>query len=398
MFRNLQKALQDIKKGKLIIITDDESRENEGDLFVPAVNISHDTLNFMVREGRGLVCVPMTEKRTKELHLKSMIDHNTDSHHTNFTVSVDAKGTTTGISIADRLLTIRKLARSSSNESDFKKPGHIFPLIAKEGGVLKRAGHTEAAVDLCTMAKMPHVGVICEIMRPDGKMARMDDLKKFAKKHNLSLITIKEIIQYRIAHETFIKNIASSRLCTRYGDFTISVYQDMLSGKEHVLLVKGNVRGKKNVYVRVHSECLTGDVFGSLHCDCQPQLHKALEVVGKRREGVILYMRQEGRDIGLANKIKAYALQQKGLDTVEANRKLGFKDDLRDYGVGAQILRSIGLKEIALLTNNPRKIVGLEGYGIKITKRVPIEIAPNKINKNYMKAKKKKLSHIFRNI
>ena len=398
MISDIKSAIKDIKNGRLIIITDDKNRENEGDLYSPAQKITKQTLNFMITEGRGLVCVPITQERANDLELNLMTFNNTDNHHTNFTISVDHKTTSTGISVDDRLKTIKALVNNKSLKKDFRQPGHIFPLIAQPGGILKRAGHTEAATDLASLAGLKSAGVICEIIRKDGKMARLSDLKKFAIKHNLKIITIKDLIKYKLQNECFVEKVASSILMTSFGEFKIHIFKDNLSNQEHVALTLGKIRNKENVLVRVHSECLTGDIFHSLHCDCGIQLEKAMKKIATKKCGVILYMRQEGRGIGLTNKIKAYALQRQGLDTVEANHKLGFEDDLRDYGTGAQILKKLGLKTIHLLTNNPRKIIGLEGYGIKISKRIPIEIRTNRHNKKYLETKKKKLHHLFKDL
>ena len=393
----IKSALQDLKAGKMIIVTDDENRENEGDLVFAAEKVTAEMINFMAKEGRGLICVSMEEELAYRLNFHPMVS-NPDGN-CNFTVSVDAKsGITTGISARDRSHTIKTILDVKSTANDFIRPGHMFPLIAKPGGVLKRAGHTEAAVDLMRLAGLNPSGVICEIMNDDGTMARMPDLEKFAVKHDLKIITIQDLIQYRSKNETLVKKEAESNLTTEYGKFKVHVYKSLIDLKEHVALTIGNLKNTKTPLVRVHSECLTGDIFHSKHCDCGDQLDKSLNMISKRGCGVLLYMRQEGRGIGLANKIKAYALQSKGLDTVEANHRLGFKDDVRDYGIGAQILVGLGLKEIELLSNNPKKLIGLEGYGLKITKRVPIEIKPNEVNIEYLKTKKKKMGHILRNL
>jgi len=394
---NIKSALKDLKAGKMIIVTDDEDRENEGDLVFAAEKASPEMINFMAKEGRGLVCVPMEEELAYRLNFHPMVQ-NPDGN-CNFTVSVDAKvGTTTGISAADRALTIQKMLDPASTANDFIRPGHMFPLIAKRGGTLVRAGHTEAAVDLMKLADLNPIGVICEIMNEDGTMARLPELKKFAQKHGLKIITIQDLIKYRGQTETLIRKEAQSNLSTEYGRFQVHVYQSLIDYKEHVALVMGNIKKTKPILVLVHSECMTGDVFQSKHCDCGEQLSQSLKMISNRGCGVLLYMRQEGRGIGLANKIKAYKLQEKGLDTVEANHQLGFKMDLREYGIGAQILADLGLKEIEILTNNPKKLVGLEGYGLKITKRIPIETKPNDINIQYLKTKKKKMGHLFENL
>lgn len=393
----IKSALKDLKVGKMIIVTDDEDRENEGDLVFAAEKVTPEMVNFMVKEGRGLVCVPMEEELAYRLNFHPMVQ-NPDGN-CNFTVSADVKnGITTGISAKDRALTIRKIVDPVSTANDFIRPGHIFPLIAKRGGVLVRAGHTEAAVDLMRLAGLSHAGVICEIMNDDGTMSRMPDLEKFAQKHDLKIITIQDLIRYRSQTEKLVKKEAESNLSTEYGRFQVHVYQSLIDYKEHVALVMGDIKKSDNVLVRVHSECLTGDIFQSKHCDCGEQLNQSLKLISERGCGVLLYMRQEGRGIGLANKIKAYKLQEKGLDTIEANHQLGFKSDLREYGIGAQILKDLGLKEIEILTNNPKKLVGLEGYGLKITKRVPIETKPNDINIKYLKAKKDKMGHLFENL
>lgn len=393
----IKQAIENLKAGKMIILTDDEDRENEGDLVFAAEKSTPELINFMAKEGRGLICVPMEEESAYRLNFHPMVV-NADGN-CNFTVSVDTKeGTTTGISAADRSRTIQKMLDPSATRHDFMRPGHVFPLIAKSGGVLVRAGHTEASVDLMKLAGMSPVGVICEIMNDDGTMARLPDLKKFAKKHQLRIITIRDLIKYRSKTEKLVTKEAESNLSTEYGDFKVHVYQSLIDYKEHVALTMGDIKKADSVLVRVHSECMTGDLLKSKHCDCGQQLDKALKIINQKGCGVLLYMRQEGRGIGLTNKIKAYKLQEKGLDTVEANHKLGFKMDLRDYGIGAQILADLGLKEIELMTNNPKKYIGLEGYGLKISKRVAIETKPNVKNLKYLKTKKEKMGHLFENL
>jgi len=394
MLSSIDEALADLKQGKMIIVIDDEDRENEGDLMMAAEFIDEKAVNFMTKEGRGLICVPTEEELAYRLNFHPMVQK--ADGNCNFAVSVDAKeGTTTGISAADRAITIKKITDSDSTAHDFMRPGHMFPLIAKRGGVLVRAGHTEATTDLMKLAGLNPVGVICEILNEDGTMARLPDLEVFAKKHSLKIITIQDLIEYRNKHETLVRKDAESKLETAYGQFDVHVYTSLIDLKEHVALTKGKIRKQGATMVRVHSECMTGDIFGSRHCDCGQQLEQALQMISENGSGVLLYMRQEGRGIGLASKIKAYSLQQEGLDTVEANHKLGFKMDLRDYGIGAQILADLGVKEMNLLTNNPKKLVGLEGYGLKIHKRIPIEVEPNRINLKYLQTKKGKMGHFL---
>ncbi|TGL97431.1 bifunctional 3,4-dihydroxy-2-butanone-4-phosphate synthase/GTP cyclohydrolase II [Leptospira barantonii] len=398
MIQPIEKAIEEIKSGRMIILVDSEDRENEGDLVVAAEFADKEKINFMATFGRGLICMPMEAERLKKLGLNRMVDDYSlgDKHGTAFTVSVDAKhGTSTGISAQDRAITVQALLDEKTVSGDLMRPGHLFPLQAVPGGVLRRAGHTEAAVDLSKLSNLYHAGVICEIMNDDGTMARLPDLEKFAEKHGLNIYTIEDLIRYRRAKENLIRLEVESKLPTEYGDFTIRAYSTMIDDKIHVALIKGEIKKEDTVMVRVHSECLTGDIFSSNRCDCGPQLHSALDMISKEGKGVLLYMRQEGRGIGLINKLKAYNIQDKGYDTVEANEKLGFAPDLRDYGIGAQILREIGVGKMKILTNNPRKIVGLDGYGLEVVERIPIEIQPGSDNHGYLMTKKLKLGHIL---
>jgi 3,4-dihydroxy 2-butanone 4-phosphate synthase/GTP cyclohydrolase II len=395
MFDTIEEAIYELMQGRVIIVVDDEDRENEGDFIALTEKGTPDVINFMVTHGRGLVCVPITKARAKELNLHPMVDRNTDPHGTAFTVSVDYKTITTGISAHERSETVKALINPSVKKEDFKRPGHIFPLIAKEGGVLRRAGHTEAAVDLARMSGSYPSGIICEIMNEDGSMARVPQLREIADKFELKMITIKDLIKYRNKKDTLVKKEVEVTLPSEYGNFDIMAYTNVVDDKEHVALVKGKIGPEESTLVRVHSECLTGDIFGSYRCDCGPQLHAALQQIEKEGKGVLLYMRQEGRGIGLINKLKSYVLQDQGYDTVEANHKLGFGDDLRDYGIGAQILKNIGIRKMRLLTNNPRKITGLEGYDLEIVERVPLEIGLHEENKKYLNTKKSKLGHIL---
>ena len=405
-FASIEDAIEDIRQGRMVLVVDDESRENEGDLVMAAAHATTDRVNFMARYARGLICAPISEEIAKRLQLELMTKKGTDKHGTAFLVTVDAKeGITTGISAEERAITARLLADPSARPDDFYRPGHLFPLAAKPGGVLKRAGHTEAAVDLARLAGLPLAGVICEVMNDDGMMARLPDLIPFAARHGLKLITVKDLIAWRSLREKLVERIVEVNLPTEFGQFQAYAYHNTLEEDDcrtHIALIKGDIAGASNsdagVLVRVHSECLTGDVFGSLRCDCGSQLHAALKMIEGEGVGVLLYMRQEGRGIGIVNKLKAYKLQEEGMDTVDANIALGYAPDLRDYGTGAQILKDLGLKKIRLLTNNPKKIIGLEGYGIQIVERVPLVMEPNEFNKGYMSTKESKMGHLLHSL
>lgn len=392
----IKEAIEDIRAGKYIIIVDDEGRENEGDLAIAADKVDADAINFMAKYGRGLICMPVTGERLDELNIPLMVGENTSKHNTAFTVSIEAKKkVSTGISAHDRAATVKAVIDPATRPEDIARPGHTFPLRSREGGVLVRAGHTEAIVDLARLAGLYPAGVICEIMNEDGTMSRLPQLEIFAEKHKLKIVSIADLIAYRRRHEKLVTRVAQANLPTRYGQFTAIAYKSTIDPDQHVALVKGDISNEEPALVRVHSECLTGDVFGSLRCDCGEQIEMALNIIAEEGKGVLLYMRQEGRGIGLHNKIAAYALQDKGMDTVEANESLGFPADLRDYGIGAQILADLGVKKIRLLTNNPKKVIGLEGYGLQVVETVPLMVEPNPINLHYLETKQQKLGHIL---
>jgi 3,4-dihydroxy 2-butanone 4-phosphate synthase / GTP cyclohydrolase II len=398
VFDTVESAIRDIRDGKLVIVADDEDRENEGDLVCAASKITPEVINFMATHARGLICAALTQTRADQLGLPLMADHNEEAFRTAFTVSVDAHprfGVTTGISAQDRAKTIQLLVDPDTRPGDLRRPGHVFPLRAVPGGVLRRVGQTEASVDLARLAGLPPAGVICEIMNEDGSMARRPELEAFARRHRLRFITVAQIVAYRLANERLVRRIAEASLPTEFGEFRVIAFENQVDGREHVALIAGEIDGRPDVLVRMHSECLTGDVFHSLRCDCGDQLHAAMRQIQQEGAGAIVYLRQEGRGIGLVNKIRAYALQERGQDTVEANQSLGFKPDLRDYGIGAQILLDLGLSSIRILTNNPRKIVGLEGYGLSVSGREPIEVEATRHNRTYLETKRSKLGHIM---
>lgn len=398
-FSTIDEALEDVKQGGMIIIVDDEDRENEGDLMIAAEKVTPEAINFMAKFGRGLICLTLTEERTRELGLAMMVEDNQSPFETPFTISIDARdGVTTGISAADRARTIQVAVDPKTKKSDLVKPGHIFPLRARDGGILVRMGQTEASVDMSRLAGISPYGVICEIMDEGGGMARAPELAVFGKKHGLKMITTKDLAEYRLQRETLVEEESATVLPTEYGDFKAVTFRNVLNDQIHIALIKGEIRPDAPALVRVHSQCLTGDVFGSFRCDCGDQLKKSIEMINNEGMGVFLYLYQEGRGIGIVNKLKAYALQDQGKDTVQANEALGFKPDLREYGIGAQILRKIGLGKIRLMTNNPRKIVGLEGYGLQMVERVPIEVSPRKDNIKYLETKRRKMGHLIKNI
>lgn len=394
-FSSIENAIEDIRKGKMVIVVDDPGRENEGDLIIAAEKATPEAINFMVKHARGLVCMPMEGKDLDRLGVPAMVEKNTDNHETAFTVSIDHKDTTTGISAFERAQTIQGLIEEEAGPEDFRRPGHIFPLRAREGGVLKRTGHTEAAVDLAKLAGLKPAGVICEILKDDGTMARTPELMEFAKQHGIGIVTITDLVAYRSKKESLVECMVETRLPTKYGMFQIRGYQNKINGEHHVALIMGDIDGEQPVLTRVHSECLTGDALGSIRCDCGDQFAAAMAQIAKEGRGILLYMRQEGRGIGLMNKLKAYALQDQGMDTVEANLALGFEEDLRDYGIGAQILKDIGASKLRLMTNNPKKMKGLEGYGLEITERVSIQMEANAENVYYLKTKQQKLNHML---
>ena len=399
MLDTIQEALDELRSGRCIIVVDDEDRENEGDLICSAELCTEANINFMASHGKGLICVSVTEQRAKELQLPLMVTDNTALHGTRFTISIDySHGTTSGISVHDRTATVRAMADDTVSPDDFARPGHIFPLIAVNGGVLRRAGHTEAVVDLMSLAGLKPVGVLCEILNDDGSMARVPNLLEMAQRHNLKMISVQDLIAFRRRTEQLVAMVAEAKLPSDFGDFTLRVFENRLDSKEHVAIIKGDIADGSPVLVRVHSECLTGDIFGSRRCDCGPQLHTALEMLEREGRGVVLYMRQEGRGIGLVNKIKAYALQEQGLDTVEANTHLGFPPDPRDYGIGAQILHDLGVRQMRLMTNNPKKRVGLQSHGLEVVELVPLEIAPNADNQQYLETKRDKMGHLLRHL